>query len=186
MAATHTYEVLKGNLSAEELAKINEIVVEHSNPDPKPGFEGSGLIDTRSTQTIENYPHHIDPDKILLKVANIVETYFLEKYEMMGTLTFNRIFGVTMFEGAELPAHRDEDANNDGVFDGMKRSHVCSLLLNDDYEGGELVFPDLDESLKAEAGDMVVFPGYYVSHGVAKITKGTRRVLLVFFYDVIG
>jgi predicted 2-oxoglutarate/Fe(II)-dependent dioxygenase YbiX len=56
--------------------------------------------------------------------------------------------------------------------------------LNDDYEGGELLFPEQSGSLKAKAGDMVVFPGYYVSHGVAKITKGTRRVLLVFFYDV--
>jgi hypothetical protein len=186
MTVTHTYEVLKDNFSAEELAKLNEIVIKHSNPDPKPHFEGSGLIDSRSTETPENYPHHIDPDKILLKVSDIVKTYFLGKYEMLGTLEFNRIFGVTMFEGAELPAHRDEDANNDGVFDGKKRSHVCSLLLNDDYEGGELLFPDIDAVIKAEAGDMVVFPGYYMSHGVAKITKGTRRVLLVFFYDVIS
>jgi hypothetical protein len=184
MNATHTYEVLKGNFSAEELAKITEIVIKHSNPDPKPHFEGSGLIDSQSTEDFKNYPTNIDPEKILLKVSEIVKTYFLGKYEMRGTLEFNRIFGVTMHEGAELPAHRDEDANNDGIFDGKKRSHVCSLLLNDDYEGGELVFPDIDAVVKAEAGDMVVFPGYYMSHGVAKITKGTRRVLLVFFYDV--
>jgi len=58
--------------------------------------------------------------------------------------------------------------------------------LNDDYEGGELVFPEQSSSIKPKAGDMVVFPGYYVSHGVAEITKGTRRVLLVFFYDVLS
>jgi hypothetical protein len=181
----HTYEVLKGQISKEELSYLNEMVIKYSNPDPKPGFEGSGLIDNRAIENDENYPRHIDPDKTLIKVKNIVESYFLKKYKMLGTLEFSRIFGVTMFEGSELPAHRDEDANNDGVYDGRKRSHVCSLILNDDYEGGELVFPDQNESLKSEAGDMVVFPGYYVSHGVSKITKGTRRVILVFFYDVL-
>jgi hypothetical protein len=181
----HTYEVLKNQLSKEEIFKLNEIVITHSTPDPKPGFEGSGLIDSRTFEGEENYPRHIDPDKILIKVKNIVENYFLKKYKMLGTLEFSRIFGVTMNEGSVLPAHRDEDANNDGVYDGRKRSHVCSLLLNDDYEGGELEFPDQNKSLKPEAGDMVVFPGYYVSHGVAKITKGTRRVVLVFFYDVL-
>lgn len=181
----HTYEVLEGQLSKDEIFKLNEMVIKYSNPDPKPGFEGSGLIDSRALENDENYPRHIDPDKILIKVKNIVENYFLKKYDMLGTLEFSRIFGVTMNEGSVLPAHRDEDANNDGVYDGRKRSHVCSLLLNEDYEGGELVFPDQNKSLKAKTGDMVVFPGYYVSHGVAEITKGTRRVVLVFFYDVL-
>lgn len=182
----HTYEILEDKLSAEELKKLNEMVIKFSNPDPKPLFEGSGLIDSRVIDDPKDYPLFIDPDRILIKVLNIVKEYFLDKYEMLGTLEFSRIFGVTMLEGAVLPAHRDEDANNEGLFDGKKRSHVCSLLLNDDYEGGELVFPDQDGSVKAKAGDMVVFPGYYVSHGVAEITKGTRRVILVFFYDVIS
>lgn len=182
----HTYEVLEGRISEEDLKKLDEMVIKHSGPEPKPFFEGSGLIGAEAVDNLEDYPIHIDPDKTLIKVLSIVKEYFLEKYEILGTLEFNRIFGVTMFEGAELPAHRDEDANNEGLFDGRKRSHVCSLLLNDDYEGGELVFPEQDKSIKAKAGDMVVFPGYYVSHGVAKITKGTRRVLLVFFYDVLN
>jgi hypothetical protein len=182
----HTYEVLEGRISAEELLKLDEMVIKHSGPDPKPLFEGTGLIGREAIDNLENYPVFIDPDKTLIKVHDIVKEYFLDKYEMMGTLEFSRMFGVTMFEGAVLPAHRDEDANNEGLFDGRKRSHVCSLLLNDDYEGGELVFPEQSSSIKPKAGDMVVFPGYYVSHGVAEITKGTRRVLLVFFYDVLS
>lgn len=181
----HTYEVLEGRISADELRKLDEMVIKYSKGgDPKPFFEGSGLIEKHVIDEPDEYPLFIDPDRLLIKVSNIVKDYFLEKYEMLGTLEFSRIFGVTMFKGAILPAHRDEDANNEGLFDGKKRSHVCSLLLNDDYEGGELVFPDQNSSVRAKAGDMVVFPGYYVSHGVAEITKGNRRVLLVFFYDV--
>jgi hypothetical protein len=179
----HTYEILEGRISADELRKLDEMVIKYSGHDPKPFFEGSGLIDRRAIDNPEEYPLFIDPEKLLVKVSDIVRDYFLEKYEMLGTLEFNRVFGVTMFEGAVLPAHRDEDANNDGLYDGKKRSHVCSLLLNDDYEGGELVFPEQGGSIKAKAGDMVVFPGYYISHGVAEITKGARRVLLIFFYD---
>ena len=182
----HTYEVLKGKISAEDLLKLDEMVVKYSSDDPKPFFEGSGLIDGRAFESLDSYPLFIDEDRTLIKVHDIVRDYFLENYEMLGTLEFSRMFGVTMFEGAVLPAHRDEDANNEGKFDGMKRSHVCSLLLNNDYEGGELVFPDQDGLLRAEAGEMVVFPGYYISHGVAEITKGNRRVLLVFFYDTLA
>lgn len=181
----HTIEVLKEKLTDEEIKYLDDIVIKFSGPDPKPGFEGTGLVTEESYQNIDQLAEW-DPERVLKKVIDIVEDYFLSKYEMLGELKFNRIFGVTMHEGAELPAHRDEDANNDGIFDGKKRSHVCSLILNNDFEGGDLVFPDLQQSVTAKAGDMVVFPGYYLAHGVAKITKGTRRVLLVFFYDVIS
>lgn len=181
----HKYEILKGRLLPEELQKLDEMVIKHSHPDPKPFFEGSGLIERQALENEYSYPLFIDPDRTLVKVHDIVRDYFLDNYEMLGTLEFSRIFGVTMLEGAVLPAHRDEDADNNGNYDGKKRSHVCSLLLNDDYEGGELLFPDQNASVKADAGDMVVFPGYYLSHGVSEITKGSRRVILVFFYDVI-
>lgn len=179
----HTFEVQQGHLTPEEVQYLLDMVVKYSGPDPKPGFEGTGIM-TEDALEDGKYPIDFDPQKVLLKVIDIVREYFLARYEMRGELKFNRIFGVTMHEGAELPAHRDEDANNDGIFDGRKRSHVCSIILNDDFEGGDLVFPELNDSTNPPAGSIVFFPGYYVTHGVAKITKGTRRVLLVFFYDV--
>jgi hypothetical protein len=181
----HTYEVVNGKFSAEEVEKLHEMVRKYSGHDPKPLFEGTGLLQKDALDSPDYYPNNIDPDRLLVKVIETVREYFLEKYEMLGTFEFNRTFGVTMLEGAHLPAHRDEDPNPEGEFDGKKRSHVCSMILNDDYEGGELLFPDQGGSIKPEAGSMVMFPGYYVAHGVGEITKGTRRVLLVFFYDVL-
>lgn len=181
----HTFEVEDGHLTPEEIKYLFDMVKNYSGFDPKPGFEGTGIL-TEDALEEGRYPSDFDPEHVLLKVINIVRDYFLSKYEMMGQLKFNRIFGVTMHEGAELPAHRDEDANNDGKFDGMRRSHVCSIILNDDFEGGDLVFPELNEKTNPPAGSIVFFPGYYVTHGVSKITKGTRRVLLVFFYDVLN
>lgn len=182
----HTYEVVEGKFSAEEIKKLYDMVADYSGYDPKPLFEGTGLLQKEALDSFDQYPTDFDPDRLLVKVIETVREYFLAKYEMLGTFEFNRTFGVTMFEGAHLPPHRDEDPNPQGEFDGKKRSHVCSLILNDDYEGGELLFPDQDGSIRPKAGSMVMFPGYYVAHGVGEIKKGTRRVLLVFFYDVLA
>ena len=47
--------------------------------------------------------------------------------------------------------------------------------LNDNYEGGELCFPQFGIELKPQAGDMVIFPSSYVySHSVNPVISGTR------------
>lgn len=180
----YTYEIIDDFLTEGDVAELLDMVIKHSGPDGKPFFEGTALLDS---QTLDQnaYPTDVDPNKTLLKIKDKIESYYLEKYEMHGDFVFSRMFGASMFEGAELAPHRDEDPNPDGQYDGKKRSHVCSIILNDDHEGGELVFQDQGKSVKGKPGDMILFPGYYVSHGVSKITKGVRRVVLVFFYDML-
>lgn len=179
-----TFNVVEDAVSKEELQYLLNIIKQRSGPDPKPNFEGAGLLEKGNLDRDE-YPITFDPDKLILKLINKVEDYFVATHEFLGSFVFNRAYGVVMYEGAELAPHRDEDLKNDGSYDGKSRSHVCSIILNDDYEGGQLIFPDQDTLIKPKAGSMVFFPGYYVSHGVNTITKGTRYVLLIFFYDVL-
>lgn len=50
------------------------------------------------------------------------------------------------------------------------------MYLNDDYEGGELVYNYTDtdsNTIKPKAGDMIYFPFWYF-HEVNKVTSGTR------------
>lgn len=185
MEQAYKYEVLSDLLTKEEVEKLLEMVVKYSGPDPKPFFEGTSLLHIE-TLNQGAYPLDVDPDKLLLKVLKIVKEYFLATYPMHGKFVFSRMFGASMHAGASLNPHRDEDANYNGDFDGKKRSHVCSLILNDDYEGGELIFEEHGAKIKAPAGSFVLFPGYYVSHGVGEILSGTRRVILIFFYDMLG
>ena len=49
------------------------------------------------------------------------------------------------------------------------------MFLNDDFEGGDFVFPELKVRVRPEPGMMVCFPSnHYYRHGVEPVTKGKR------------
>lgn len=49
------------------------------------------------------------------------------------------------------------------------------MYLNDDFEGGDFVFPDLKIRVRPEPGMMVCFPSnHHYKHGVEPVTKGKR------------
>lgn len=62
------------------------------------------------------------------------------------------------------------------------RRFACSLLLNDDYEGGFVRFPEYAPHLyRPEAGGAVIF-SCSLLHEATDVTAGRRFVLLTFFY----
>ena len=60
------------------------------------------------------------------------------------------------------------------------RKISMSLMLNDDYEGGELEIMDTPPQPKWGVGQMVFFPSYQY-HEVKPVTKGTRYSLVLWF-----
>lgn len=72
-------------------------------------------------------------------------------------------------------------------FDGNPTSfqinkYVGILYLNDDYEGGNLFFPDHDIDFKPPAYSFITFPGGVENiHGVSEITAGTRYTMVSFW-----
>lgn len=60
-----------------------------------------------------------------------------------------------------------------------ERKLSCSLLVNDDYEGGELQFSynKWFQTIKPERGDVLVFPSW-LPHRVRKVKSGTRKSLV--------
>ena len=60
------------------------------------------------------------------------------------------------------------------------------LFLNDDYEGGDLVFLDQNIKIKPEPGLLVTFPSTYnYPHKVEPVTKGTRYAM-VWWATILG
>ena len=70
---------------------------------------------------------------------------------------------------------------------GTVRKISVSAMLNDNYEGGELLFRflDVNSNLKEvkitpRLGDLVVFPSY-IDHKVAPVTKGIRYSVVAWY-----
>lgn len=59
------------------------------------------------------------------------------------------------------------------------------IYLNDDYEGGELVFDNLDVTLKPSAGSVVFFP-CIETHSVKEVLSGTKSYVFLFIHLDVG
>jgi hypothetical protein len=60
------------------------------------------------------------------------------------------------------------------------------IYLNNDYDGGELVFNDYDIIIKPDPGDLVIFPNHYMHEVLKVLPKGlnTRRHTMPTFYVI--
>ncbi len=81
-------------------------------------------------------------------------------------------------EGGHFAAHRDNTTPGTA-----HRRFAVSINLNDEFEGGEVSFPEYGpQGFKAEAGGAVVF-SCSLLHAVGRVTSGTRYAFLPFLYD---
>jgi predicted 2-oxoglutarate/Fe(II)-dependent dioxygenase YbiX len=73
-----------------------------------------------------------------------------------------------------VPYHYDLEITF--IKEKIKVSHFAVLIyLNDDFEGGELVFPLQNITIKPEKGMMVIFPtSYMYPHAVSPVFSGKR------------
>ena len=87
-------------------------------------------------------------------------------------------------EGSEMSPHSDNSWP-----DGNIEAHPTSFrtwsgiyYVNDDYEGGEIYFPELEWSFKPKADTLLIFPSSskYI-HGVSKVTSGTRYTVACWY-----
>lgn len=81
-------------------------------------------------------------------------------------------------EGGHFAAHRDNTTPGTA-----HRRFAISINLNDDFEGGEVSFPEYGpKGFKAPPGGAVVF-SCALLHRVSAVTRGERFAFLPFVYD---
>jgi peroxiredoxin len=81
-------------------------------------------------------------------------------------------------DGGHFAAHRDNTTGGTA-----HRRFAVSVNLNDDFDGGEVGFPEYGpRSFKAPAGGAVVF-SCSLLHRVSRVTRGRRYAFLPFLYD---
>jgi predicted 2-oxoglutarate/Fe(II)-dependent dioxygenase YbiX len=98
-------------------------------------------------------------------------------------------YKATCFEGFKIARY---DASDGGHFRAHRdnlspstahRRFALTLNLNDDYEGGQLAFPEFGTGLhRPRAGGAVIFSCAFL-HEAKPVTRGSRYVLLSFLFD---
>lgn len=86
--------------------------------------------------------------------------------------------------GGHYKPHVDAESlfNNNGIVEwrrSVDRDISFIFYLNDDYEGGELVFPSLNLSIIPKKGMFVAFPSsHHFLHGVKPVISGERFAIV--------
>jgi predicted 2-oxoglutarate/Fe(II)-dependent dioxygenase YbiX len=67
-------------------------------------------------------------------------------------------------------------------FPEVQRTLTMSLILNDDYEGGEFSFFNKEYLIKPQAGQAIIFPSNFMfPHGVMPVKGGKRYAVVTWF-----
>ena len=141
-----------------------------------------GLAASRLDKNVRNVKgHHLtyDNDPTDMFYWNYIKTeierlyYFYKiKFPKMASHKINQIDLLKYDVGGKYNVHTDHYTNSP--------RHLSIIMnLNNDYEGGDLIFADQKEKeikrLKLGKGSIVFFPSNFMyPHGIQPITKGTR------------
>lgn len=172
------YTLVKNALTPERCAELSKEFLDNAlyGFDTRPGYGHYPLI-AEGYEFSEFLGH-----KDIQEVAKLAYKHFLDTYTMTyNTFVLKRGFGNVMLRGAKNDQH-DDDGD---VYDGRKEieeHYSCILMLNSDYEGGELFFTHHGIELKLEAGDLIMFRGNAANlHGVRPVLSGYRSNIILFF-----
>ena len=97
-----------------------------------------------------------------------VEAMQIAKYDINGHFEYHQ-------DGNGFTRH----SNNNKYTHNKTRKLSMSIILNDDFEGGEFEFFEKGV-VKSKRGTIIVFPSYML-HRVRPVTKGTRYSLVAWF-----
>ena len=128
------------------------------------------------------FPDPVSTGKLFEIVVGSFANYFAETCNPLHSQinfgqTINNCCGIRMNRYSEGTVMRPHFDHIHSLFDGRQKGiPVLSMIgiLNEDYEGGELVFFD-DYKIKTKTGDIIIFPSCFLyPHTIEEITKGTR------------
>ena len=122
--------------------------------------------------TTERTPKDSIPEDILDLLKKIFKTARLNCIDYYDTEVNDDFMGQYLLtkwsSGSKMNPHVDTDS--------QKHQHiVCMYYINDNYDGGEIFFPDYDLKIKPKSNSIIMFPGNEnYRHGVLEVLKGFR------------
>ena len=138
---------------------------------------------------ISPYVESIPYLKKSLEAINMIEKDYIKALEVWSDKTKNAIpnhitrnYCIRKYRvGGGMGPHIDRN-----VLNPKNSMDWTSLIyLNDNYEGGELVFDDLGYSIKPSAGSIVFLP-CLISHSVNEVLSGNKTYIFLFIHTGTG
>jgi predicted 2-oxoglutarate/Fe(II)-dependent dioxygenase YbiX len=144
---------------------------------------------TRSTETIV-IPHIKEPSQDYSSTTasfyTSLSNLFLESFAPIEA-EYKAMYGVDVRTHEQYSILKYGVGQNfvnhvDDYFEGPRRmSHVH--YLNEDYTGGEIVFPRFGITYKPKANESIFFPsGYVYNHSVNPVISGQRYAVVSWLY----
>ena len=165
----------KKAFSDEEIEKINDIASDLEEETATAGREGSGNVIKARTSKVKWMEYNDSTAWIYQKIGELIHKANQEVWKFDWEGHTDTIQHTTYYasEGGHYDWHVDV---GNGSMSMRKISAV--LILNDNYEGGELQIQKIGEDLEHKKGNLFIFPSYLM-HRVTPVTDGTRRSLVI-------
>tara|TARA_A100001201_G_scaffold40519_1_gene41843 strand:- start:243 stop:830 length:588 start_codon:yes stop_codon:yes gene_type:complete len=161
--------------SEEEIQKIEDIASAIEEETATAGREGSGKVIKARTSKVRWMEYDDSTAWIYQKIGMYIHRANKELWNFDWEGHSDTIQHTTYYSSEKGHYDWHVDVGN-GSMSMRKMSAV--LLLNDDYEGGELQIKKIGEDLQHKKGNLFIFPSYLM-HRVTPVTKGTRRSLVI-------
>lgn len=160
-----------------------DILLEYSYTTQLWSYRGDQRWDGRNcyvTDIMDHEGEKVPALKIMMDVWGRCEDLIREEVSMDIQLEVPQF--ARWFPGDDIwPSHAD-NCHPDGTPNySPHRSHGMVMYLNDDFKGGELVYPDFDMTVKPERGMMCIHTaGWENNHGVRAVEEGFRHTVVSF------
>jgi len=165
----------KSVFNDEEIEKIEKIAENIESQDGRAGREGGARVDGVRTSKIKWLMSNEETAWIYQKLGECIAKANEEcwKFNWEGQTDDIQYTEYYATEKGHYDWHVDV---GNGTMSMRKMSAV--LLLNDDYEGGDLQIKSVGENLEKGKGNLFIFPSY-LTHRVTTVTKGIRKSLVI-------
>lgn len=141
-------------------------------------------VDKKAMQTmyIRNVRRHGLDNPLSPTPAELLHEQIFDRFERDFDWAYKKYIQdfkvpVSQKEDYEILKYNEGNFFIDHIDDGLFMTRKVSMVyyFNDDYEGGEIVFPRFNVEIKPKANQLALFPSNYMyNHNVNRVTKGVR------------
>lgn len=151
-------------------------------------------INANPFEVINNFPSIDIFPKLLTSIRSVVVSTY-PQFKIQDTAKTSNSVVKIQSTGQSHHLHNDVGLEDDGVGYGQSKIDDDSQLyavvstvfvLNDDYEGGNIFFPEHSVNVRLNAGDLIMWPSLNYMHGVDVVTGEKSRYSFVSWWYPSG